>query len=237
VSCPADHFTGPLLVNEHRHVGQRNLTILAPAQSTLKLITTLAGLVPKGFTLELTQGGPAAVPLLQGLGGGALPIGTGKRHARILAPALIDIRGGVDIGACVHLLTAFEANGRTVVARSAALQKYAARAAVGGRSAKDDKGALVHPFAEPGGTRRLLERLGPDLWRELGEVTDKPLAKVLGGSIARMLDIKGLRAGEVAKALGGPYGAQHLLRLTLTSPEGKLIGGYSLVLRASSKPR
>ena len=237
VSCPADHFTGPLLVNEHRHVGQRNLTILAPAQSALKLITTLAGLVPKGFTLELTHGGPAVVPLLQGLGGGALPIGTGNRHTRILAPALTDIRSGVDIGACVHLLTAFEANGRTVVARSAALQKYAARAAVGGRSAKDDKGALVHPFAEPGGTRRLLERLGPDLWRELGGVTDKPLAKVLGGSIARMLDIKGLRAGEVAKALGGPYGAQHLLRLTLTSPEGKLIGGYSLVLRASSKPR
>jgi hypothetical protein len=25
VSCPADHFGGPLLVNEHRHVGQRNL--------------------------------------------------------------------------------------------------------------------------------------------------------------------------------------------------------------------
>jgi len=94
----------------------------------------------------------------------------------------------------------------------------------------------VNPFAEPGGTRRLLERLGPDLWRELGEVTDKPLAKVLSRSIARMLDIKGLRAGDVARALGGPYGAQHLLRLTLTSPEGKLIGGYSIVVGASSKP-
>ena len=129
---------------------------------------------------------PAAQPF------GGLPIGTGKRHARIVVPALKEIRVGVDIGASVHLLTAFEANGRTVVARSAALQKYAARA-------------------------------------RLGEVSDQPLAKALSGSIARMLDIKGLRARDVARALGGPAGAQHLLRLTLTSPEGKLIGGYSIV--------
>jgi len=129
---------------------------------------------------------PAAQPF------GALSIGTGKRHARIVVPALKEIRVGVDIGASVHLLTAFEANGRTVVARSAALQKYAARA-------------------------------------QLGEVSDQPLAKAQSGSIARMLDIKGLRARDVARALGGPAGAQHLLRLTLTSPEGKLIGGYSIV--------
>ena len=169
---------------------------------------------------------PAAQPF------GALSIGTGKRHARIVVPALKEIRVGVDIGASVHLLTAFEANGRTVVARSAALQKYAARAQLGGRAVADDGRARVHPFAEPGGTRRLLDRLGPDLWPELGEVSDQPLAKALSGSIARMLDIKGLRARDVARALGGPAGAQHLLRLTLTSPEGKLIGGYSIVVGA-----
>ena len=81
------------------------------------------------------------------------------------------------------------------MARSAALQKYAARA-------------------------------------RLGEVSDQPLAKALSGSVARMLDLKGLRARDVARALGGPAGAQHLLRLTLTSPEGKLIGGYSIVVGA-----
>jgi len=229
VSCPADHFAGPLLVNEHRHVGQRNLDVLAPAQSALKMITTLAGLVPKGFTLELTHGGPAAVPLLQALGG--------KRRARVVAPALKEIRGGVDIGASVHLLTAFEENGRTVVARSASLQKYVKRAQIARRSPNDDKGAYVHPFALPGGTRRLLEQLGPDLWRELGEVSEKPLAKALSGSIARLLDIKGLRASDMARALGGPDGAQHLLRFTLTSPEGTLIGGYSIVVGASTRPR
>jgi hypothetical protein len=80
----------------------------------------------------------------------------------------------------------------------------------------------VHPFAEPGGTRRLLEQLGPDLWPELGEVSEKPLVKTLAASISRMLDIKGLRARDMARALGGPVGAQHLFRFTLTSPEGKL---------------
>src|SRR5665647_1403955 len=72
--------------------------------------------------------GVKVLVLVLGPGGGGLPIGTGKRHARIVVPALKEIRVGVDIGASVHLLTAFEANGRTVVARSAALQKYAARA-------------------------------------------------------------------------------------------------------------
>ena len=231
VSCPADHFDGPLLVNEHRHVGQRNLDILAPAASALKLITTLAGLVPKGFTLELTHGGPAVVPLLQALGGG-------KRWARVLAPALKEIRGGVDIGTSVHLLTAFVENGRTVVVRTAALQKYVKRTPIdarkggriGGRSADDDTGAYVHPFAEPGGTRRLLEQLGPDRWPELGEVSEKPLARTLAASLSRLLDIKGLRARDMARALGGPVGTKHLLRFTLTSPEGELIGGYSIVV-------
>ena len=93
----------------------------------------------------------------------------------------------------------------------------------------------MHPFAEPGGTRRLLEQFGPDLWPELGEVSDSPLAKTLAASIARMLDIKGLRARDIARALGGPVGAKHLLRFTLTSREGELIGGYSIVVGAAGK--
>ena len=157
----------------------------------------------------------------------------------MLAPALKEIRGGVDIGTSAHLLTAFLENGRTFVVRTTALQKYVKRAQIGaqigGRSAYDAKTAHVHPFAEPGGTRRLLEQLGPDLWPELGEVSDSPLAKTLAASIARMLDIKGLRARDIARALGGPVGAKHLLRFTLTSREGELIGGYSIVVGAAGK--
>ncbi|WP_024285207.1 hypothetical protein [Cellulomonas sp. KRMCY2] len=229
VSCPADHFAGPLLVNEHRHVGQRNLTIVGPGQSAAPLITTLAGLVPKGFTLELTHGGPAAVPLLQALSGGFLPIGEKRRPRPIVAPALEEIRGGVDIGASVHLLTAFESEGRTVVARSDALAKVVGRTRYALRSAPRE-GPAVHPFAEPGGTRRLLDTLGPERWGDVGEVTDEPLAYAWVRGLEQLLDARELPGSEMARALGGPDGAQHLLRLTLTSPEGELVGGYSIVV-------
>ena len=66
-------------------------------------------------------------------------------------------------------------------------------------------------------------------------MSEKPLVKTLAASISRMLEIKGLRARDLAGALGGPVGAQHLLRFTMTSPEGALIGGYSIVVGAAAK--
>jgi hypothetical protein len=223
VSCPADHFTGPLVVNEHRHVGQRNLTVFDPAANAQQLITTLAGLVPRGFTLELTHGGPAALPLLQALGGGTLPVDGGKRRIPIIAPALDKIRGGVNIGASIHLLTAFEANGLSVVARSDVLATH-----LGLREA--DPGSRVHPFAEAGGSRRLLDQLGPEYWGEVAQVSKDPLVEALPHGIMGTLDVVDMQADTLAHAFGGPEHVQHLLRFTLTSPKGQLIGGYSIVV-------
>jgi hypothetical protein len=213
VTCPADHFDGPLLVNTDRHVGQRNLDVRGPDADTGELIRTLGGLVPRGHTLELTHGGPAAVPLLQALSGGILTVD--DRRVDITAPALEEVRGGVDNGVQVHLLTAFESDGRTVIARSDRLRRFAEQ----GR-----------PFSEAGGTRRLLEQLGPRRWDEVGIVTDTPLAESLTDGIVRMLDLRETGAHALASVLGGPEGAQHLLRFTLTTAEGDLVGGYSIVV-------
>lgn len=212
VTCPADHYDGPLLANERRHVAQRNLWINPPAAGLAPLIA----LVPKGFTLELTHGGPAVLPLLQALGGGALPIG--DKRVRIVPPRLEDIRAGVRIGASAHLLTAFESDGRTVLARSPALWKTMGRTRFARSSLDSPPG--THPFAEPGGTRRLLEILGPDRWPEVATITDAPLNRAFPELLQRM----------IADGLGGPKNAHHLLRLTLSTPDGTLIGGYSIVI-------
>jgi hypothetical protein len=149
---------------------------------------------------------------------------------QITAPELEEIRGGVDIGTSVHLLTAFESDGLTVVARSDALQKMVVRTRFGRRLVAADQDGRGHPFAAPGGTRRLLDKLGPDRWGEVGYVTDGPLPDSLIEGMARTLDVDGFEARGLAAALGGPEGSQHLLRLTLTSPKGELVGGYSIVV-------
>jgi len=79
-------------------------------------------------------------------------------------------------------------------------------------------------------------QLGPERWGEVGEVGEEPLGEMLGESIGRMLDVGDLRAGRLAEALGGPEDALHLLRLTLSRPEGELVGGYSIVVNASYEP-
>lgn len=56
-----------------------------------------------------------------------------------------------------------------------------------------------------------------------------PLREALPRGIANMLDAGDLRARSLAESLGGPPNAQHLLRFTLTEPNGQLIGGYSIV--------
>lgn len=219
VTCPADHFTGPLQVNDHRHVGQRNLWVVAATASMEELTGQLGGLVPKGFTLELTHGGPAVGPLLHALTG----------NPRVAAPTLDQVRGGVPIGQSAHLLTVFEDGGRTVVARSSALWQTMSRT----RFARPSLEGKGHPFAEPGGTRRLLNALGPDRWREVAEITDQPLRQALPRGIMRLLGTDNLTGRSVAQALGGPKNAHHLLRFTLSSPEGELVGGYSIVATAT----
>lgn len=242
-SCPADQWSGSLSVNDDRHVGQRNLTILAPSGSAKDLLVMLAALVEKGATLELTHAGPAAVPFLQALSGGVLV--DGDRHRRIVAPELADLRVGVDIGASRHLLTVLQSDGRTIVADSQRLEAVARE--LGVLSAGVDVGEIdgdedvvdrrrewgrggPHPFAAAGGTRRILEALGPRLWEEVGWVGTGDLGEALVEGLARLLDLGDLSAGEIAARFGGPDGAAHLLRVTQTDADLRLVGGYSMVL-------
>jgi hypothetical protein len=242
-SCPADQWSGSLSVNDDRHVGQRNLTILAPTDSAKDMFFMLGGLVEKGGTLELTHAGPAAVPFLQALSGGVIRDGDGRRR-KIVAPELADLRVGVDIGASQHLLTVLQVDGRTVVADSRRLEAVARE--LGVLRARDQVGEIdgdedldlralegrdgAHPFAAAGGTRRVLEALGPRLWAEVGWVGDGDVGEVFAEGLARVLDLGDLTAGEMAARLGGPDGAIHLLRVTHSDADLRLVGGYSLAL-------
>ncbi|WP_027342049.1 hypothetical protein [Hamadaea tsunoensis] len=221
VTCPADHFDGPLLANAYRHVAQRNLDIAAAAANLQPLLLTLAKLVPEGFTVELTHGGPAVAPLLQAVTDGSTPI---------VAPALGEIRAGVDIGASRHLLTAFTENGVSVVVPSDTLQKAVARTRFARVPVTGTRVPGQNPLAQPGGARRLLDQLGRDRWPELGLVTEEPLTAALITGIRRLFHVEELTAAAIAKTLGGPDRARHLLRLTLTTREGELVGGYSIVV-------
>jgi hypothetical protein len=223
VGCPMDPASGLLLSNNDRHVGQRNLEVLLGSADAKELFGQLAGLVPEDFTLELTHAGPAALGTLQALGGGVLLDQEGRPH-EIVLPELEEVQFGVSTGTAVHLLTALRTRGRTLVARSDRL------AEVSGIQPGAPGRGRVHPFDRPGGTRRLIERLGPDSWERIGTVTDQPLADALLDGLARLLDVDGFEAGRLASRLGGPDRAQHPLRLTLTDADGGLIGGYTVVL-------
>ena len=87
-----------------------------------------------------------------------------------------------------------------------------------------------HPFERPGATRRLLNKLGPDLWERVGTVTDAPLGEALAEGIARQFDVGDLTAGALAQRFGGPQGAQHALRFALIDPKNHLVGGYTVVI-------
>ena len=117
VGCPLDPAGGLLLSNADRHVGQRNLKILAGTADAKELFAMLGNLVPEKFTLELTHAGPAAAGTLIALGGGRLPDGRGE-FREVQVPTLKEIPVGVSTGTVVHLLTAFTEGGRTVVAPS-----------------------------------------------------------------------------------------------------------------------
>ena len=70
-SCPLDQWGGALDANHDRHVGQRNLTILAGSDSAKQLLFTLGGKVGKTGTLELLHSGAAVKALLLGVQGRA----------------------------------------------------------------------------------------------------------------------------------------------------------------------
>lgn len=222
VSCPLDVAEGLLLSNTDRHVGQRNLQVMAGAASPVNLIATLGKLVPERFTLEVTHAGPAALGALHALGGGFLPGFDGAPH-EIIVPELNELRMGVMTPTSCHLLTALSQEGRTLIARSDRLSEVASEA--GGIQTR-----VESIFEQPGGVRQLLDQLGPRDWSRVGLVTDEPLGEVLGRGVGALFDIDELTAGELAQQFGGPRGAQHALRFTLTDGDGGLVGGYTIVV-------
>lgn len=54
VECPADRWSGTLDANADRHVGQRNITILAAGASVMPLLLTLGAALGEGEFLEVT---------------------------------------------------------------------------------------------------------------------------------------------------------------------------------------
>ncbi|MFC7490406.1 MULTISPECIES: hypothetical protein [unclassified Knoellia] len=230
VSCPLDEWNGVLDANNDRHVGQRNLTILAGAQSAKEMLFTLGAAVTRSGTLELVHGGAAVVPLLRGV------LGTTKSEfgsaARLRAPDMKSLRLGVDIGTGRHLLTMFAVEGGWLVADSArvwtlAIEHGLVRDRGRHRTGGDGDG---HPFAEPNGSRRLIEELGPDYYGEIGVVVDGDSGSALLEGLLHLWDLQSLDAVDLARAIAGDKPGAHLLRFAHTDPELEEVGGYSLTV-------
>lgn len=220
VSCPLDPAGGLLLSNLDRHVGQRNLEVLAGAAPIAPMFALLGRQVPDGFVLELTHAGPNARGMLEAVGAGHTVKGD-RRPRKLVVPELDEIREGVPMSTAVHLLTAFSEEGRSVVVSSERLARAAGIS---------PEGKETHPFERPGATRRLLDRLGRDSWEQLGVVTDAPMDEALPQGVAKALDLGELTGAGMAKRLGGPAVALHTLRFALLDREGTLVGGYTVVV-------
>jgi hypothetical protein len=210
VECPLDQSGGLLLANSDRHIGQRNLTILTASALPMMLVGTLGGLVPEGFTLEVTHAGKAALPALLALTGGRL-----EGREEVFVATGEELRVGVLHEEERHLLTAFTVRGTSVVVPTERLREFGVERVLG----------------QPGGVRRLLDKLGPQHWGRIGQTTKGALDKALVRSVAALVDGSAeMEAGDLAKRLGGPAGALHPLRFTLTDPAGDLVGGYTVVV-------
>ena len=210
VECPLDPGSGLLLANADRHVGQRNLTILTASAMPMMLVGTLGGLVPEGFTLEVTHAGKTALPALLALTGGRL-----EGREEVFTAGSDEVRVGVPHEDERHLLTAFTLRGSSVLVPTERLVEFGVERALG----------------RTGGVRRLLDKLGPEQWGRLGQTSKEPLDRALIGSVAGLVDGPvDIEAGDFAKRLGGPAGALHPLRVTLTDPAGGLVGGYTIVV-------
>lgn len=229
VSCPLDPWGGALDANHDRHVGQRNLTILAGAASAKSLLGLLGGLVAKGGTLQLVHGGAAVVPLLRGV------LGTTKTEfgtvGRLRPPPAKAFRLGVDFGAGRHLLTMFRVERGWLVADSARVWALAReRGLVRDRVGRDGAVKGKNPFATPLGSRRLIEKLGPEFFDKVGVVVDAEPADALLEGLLQLWDLQGLDAVDLARAIAGNGRYAHLLRFAHVDPEVQETGGYSVTV-------
>ena len=228
VSCPLDEWSGALDANHDRHVAQRNLTILAGTDSAKSLLLTLGGLVTTTGTLELRHGGASVTPLLKGV------LGTTKTElgaaARLRPPSAKALRLGVPTGSGQHLLTMFRTDRGWLVADSARLWDVAVELGVVERVRPGRDRQRVHPFARPLGTRRLIEKVGPERFEQLGVLSDAEPGDALLEGLSRLWNLDGLDAQGIARALaeGGPHA--HLLRFSHTDAERQESGGYSVTV-------
>jgi hypothetical protein len=230
VSCPLDPWSGALDANHDRHVGQRNLTIAAGAMELKPILGTLGAMVTKTGTLELTHGMGEATPLLRGVMGKAkTEVGVA---ARLRAPTAKSLALGVAAGTGRHLLTMMATDRGWLVADSARVWKAALEF---GLFRGTRMPAARHPFATPGTTRKVIDKLGADHAELFGVVIDADPADALVEGIVKLWGLPDLSARAVAEALvgqrlpsSGPVA--HLLRVAHHDPEHRETGGYSLVV-------
>ena len=223
-SCPLDQWGSALDANHDRHVGQRNLTILAGDADAKQLLFTLGGLVQKSGTLELLHGGAAAAPLLQAVLGPEQGKGL---LARLREQRPDRLRLGVPIGGGRHLLTMFGTERGWLVADSARVWKVAVELGVIRDRRRPGAG---HPFATPLGSRRIIERIGVDRADAYGVLLDGDPGEALIEGLARLWLLGGLSGRDLATALADDPHSVHLLRLTYTDREREEAGGYSLTV-------
>jgi hypothetical protein len=224
VSCPLDQWSGALDANHDRHVGQRNLTILAGADDTSELFQIFGGLLTRHSTMQLMHGGAAVTPLLRGV------LGTTKGEfgpaSRLRAPSAKAYRLGIATGHGRHLLTMLRVKQGWLVADSARLWKVAVdRGLVDEQVHKGE-----HPFDTPLGARELIERLGPEFYDAIGVIIDGPGDGALAKGVAALWNLPGMRAADLAAAIAGEGRGAHLLRLTHVDGERQESGGYSVAI-------
>lgn len=217
-SCPLDEWGGVLDANNDRHVGQRNLTILAGTDDAKELFFTLGQLVTGTGTLELRHGGDAVTALLQGVVGETkTEFGTATT---VLAPPAERLRHGVSTESGQHLMTMFLTDKGWLVADSARAWSLAVELGVVERGGEKGGG---HPFGMPLGSRqvieRVIERVGFDGVGKVGVLTSGDPGEALLEGLGRLWGLDGLAATDLAAALtdGGPFA--HLLRFSHTDPE------------------
>lgn len=247
-SCPGDQWSGTLDVANDRHVAQRNLTILTADQDTTPLLALLGEVLPMGATLEITHAGITGGRILQALTGGRLwrTSAVGEPIETRVDPAPLELlHHGIPSDAEQHLLTVVREPNQTVFARSDGLAELLPhigrppiirKQAPVGHRLKVQPPSADHPaepqrrWFRPGEIRNVLRQLDRSRLHEFAAVTSQPLRRALPQAVAKMIDVGDLRASTAAQALGGRSGQQHVLRFTATDAEGKLIGGYTLVV-------
>lgn len=224
VSCPLDPWSGVLDANADRHVGQRNLTILAGSDDAKQLLWTLGSRVTG--TLELLHGGATVGPLVRGvLGDTETELGVPER---LLPPSPKALRHGVATPTGQHLATMLRTRGGWLLADSQRVVALATELGLVGREGGKPRRGRREPAAMD--VAGLAQKLAPEHAERLGVLVEAEPGDALLEGLVRLWDVGDLTARGLAQAFaeGGP--AAHLLQLAHTDPERQETGGYSLVL-------